>query len=397
MRTHTLKAARPYMEALTAELRKSGALRTKAWADAFSNVPRHIFVPTWFEQETNEKSITVWRQQHASNDNDQALAAIYRDATLVTRLDPATAVRVDDTAWTGVATSSSTLPRLMAGMLEDLSVDNGHRVLEIGTGTGYNTALLCHRLGEQMVHSIDVDPDCVRAAEARLEAIDYLPHLVPGDGKSGYPTSDPFDRIIATCSVPHIPWAWISQTAAGGIILADVDLGIEGGLVRLAVYEQHRALGHFTTTTGRFMPARSDARVHADRVRPPYQLEAETRPSTVTGSEIQTHYPFRLLLAFHLRDAELVYHVDDETGAMALQLQQPDGSWARAPLASENTSAITYGGNPALWQQVEAAWQWWNDTGRPPQDRFGYVREPDGTAAAWHIPTGRRWNLSSTR
>ncbi|MFI9624852.1 methyltransferase domain-containing protein [Streptomyces sp. NPDC052042] len=383
--------ARPYMTALTDELTRSGAIRTPAWGQAFGDVPRHVFVPRWFQQETNGKGITVWREHHGANTADD-LVAVYRDQTLVTALDPDTAEQVDDTAWTGIPTSSSTLPSLMAGMLEDLNVRDGHRVLEIGTGTGYNAALLCHRLGEHLVYSVDIDPALVAAAQDHLSAAGLTPQLVPADGTQGYPTGDTFDRIIATCSVPAIPAAWIEQSKPGTILVSDIALGIEGGLVRLEVDETGRSFGNFTATAGRFMAARAEARTYAAPQRRERAAETDTHPSAVTATHMRTHYPFRLLLAFHLPGAEIVYHVDD-SGTTALQIQGPDGSWARAPLVGDDMGMVAYGGDPGLWTQVEAAWRWWNDAGRPSHDRFGYVREADGSAHAWHIPDGTRWNI----
>ncbi|MBF6053848.1 protein-L-isoaspartate O-methyltransferase [Streptomyces eurocidicus] len=380
------------MTALADELTKGGAIRSREWAEAFATVPRHVFVPEWYEQETDDKGITVWRR-HQAGTSDEDLAAVYRDATLVTALDPDTARQADESAWTGFPTSSSTLPGLMARMLEELDVEDGHRVLEVGTGTGYNAALLCARLGDGAVHSVDISPDLVRAAERRLSGIGYGPQLSAVDGRNGYPGGGPFDRIIATCSVPAVPSAWIEQTMPGSVIHTDIALGVEGGLVRLTTDAEHRALGRYTGTTGRFIAARTDARVYHRTERAPAAPEADHRPTPVTASDIRTHYPFRLLLAFHLPEAKLVYHRDD-AGTLSLQLQQNDGSWARAPLTEEGTGIVTYGGTPDLWQQVEDAWTWWNATGRPAQDRFGYVREPDGRASVWHIPDGRRWELT---
>ncbi|MFF7023012.1 methyltransferase domain-containing protein [Streptomyces klenkii] len=388
----SLEAARPYMTTLVDELTKAGAIRSPGWEEAFATVPRHAFVPEWYEQETNEKGITVWRRHQAGAVGDE-LAAVYRDATLVTALDPDAAQQVDESAWTGFPTSSSTLPSLMAGMLEELAVEDGHRVLEVGTGTGYNAALLCARLGDRAVHSVDISPDLVRAAEQRLSEIGYAPRLAVADGQQGHPDGGPFDRIIATCSVPAIPQAWVEQARSGAVIHTDVALGVEGGLVRLVVEDGQRAVGRYTGTTGRFMAARTDALAYP---RPEQALaapEVDSRPASVTAGDIRAHYPFRLLLAFHLPEARLVYHRGD-AGVLSLQLQQLDGSWARVPLVGEGVGSVTYGGSLDLWEQVEDAWRWWNDQGRPGQDEFGYVREADGQAAAWHIPGGRRWRLA---
>ncbi|MFD7013757.1 methyltransferase domain-containing protein [Streptomyces sp. NPDC059928] len=389
MSTAPLDLARPHLVGLVGELRDTGAIRTARWADAFATVPRHVFVPRWYEQETNDEGITVWRVQSTAH-ADQ-LPRVYRDVTLVTTLDPDTEEQVDTGAWTGIPTSSSTMPSLMANMLEDLNIEDGHRVLEVGTGTGYNTALLCARLGEDLVYSIDVDSTLVQVAQLRLAELAYMPNLSAGDGQDGYPGATSFDRIVATCSVPRIPPAWIEQTRPDGIVLADINLGIEGGLVRLAVDADQRAFGHFTASGGRFMPARSNADTYPRRSRAPYAPETSTRLSTVTAADIRGNYPLRLLLALELPGTELVYHSDDATGALSLQLQRPDGSWARTPMAGE--AIVTHGGDPDLWQAVEQAWRWWTQQGRPAQDRFGYAREPEGAVRIWHAPTGRRWNL----
>ncbi|MEV6744159.1 methyltransferase domain-containing protein [Streptomyces sp. NPDC051080] len=391
MSTPAIDQARPHMSALADELTRSRAIRTPPWAEAFRAVPRHLFVPRWFAQETDDRGIAVWREHQGAATAD-GLAAVYRDQTLVTALDPDTAEQVDDTAWTGIPTSSSTLPSLMAGMLEDLSVEAGHRVLEIGTGTGYNSALLCARLGEHLVCSVDIDPDLVRAAQGHLSSAGFMPQLVPGDGTRGYPTGETFDRIIATCSVPAIPDAWIEQSKPGTILVADVALGIEGGLVRLEVDGQGRACGSFTETAGRFMAARSEARTYPAPQRPRRAAETGTWPSPVTAADVRGNYAFRLLLALCLAGAELVYHVDD-SGAMALQIQDPGGSWARLPLAGDGVGAVTYGGDPGLWTLAEDVWRWWTSVGRPSHDRFGYAREADGAAHVWHIPDGTRWDI----
>ena len=94
-------------------------------------------------------------------------------------------------------------------------------VLEIGTGTGYNAALLARYLGEQWVTSIDIDPVLSEQARANLKAAGYAPTVVRADGAGGWPSTAPCDRIISTAAViaGRLPYAWVEQTRPGGLIL----------------------------------------------------------------------------------------------------------------------------------------------------------------------------------
>lgn len=134
-------AARQRMAAdLTAE-------HPSEWADAFASVPRHLFVPRFHQQD----STGTW--QPLTRSDPAYLETVHSDTALTTQLDER-----------GVPTSSSSQPSIMLAMLEALDVSEGHRVLELGTGTGYNAALLCHRLGDANVTSIDIDPDLIDTA-----------------------------------------------------------------------------------------------------------------------------------------------------------------------------------------------------------------------------------------
>src|SRR5205807_4637125 len=138
---------------------------------------------------------------------------VYSARALITQIDgdDANVERARTGRVNGLATSSSSAPSLMASMLDALAVAEGHRVLEIGTGTGYNAALLCHRLGADNVTSVDVDAGLVDRAGQRLAALGYRPNVVAADGGAGCPEDAPFDRIIATVALPRVPAAWIEQ------------------------------------------------------------------------------------------------------------------------------------------------------------------------------------------
>ncbi|MFF4454969.1 methyltransferase domain-containing protein [Streptomyces goshikiensis] len=388
MSTTTSDAARVHREALVEHLASGNLIRSDEWRRAFSVVPREVFVPRWYEQETTDKGISAWREHDATADG--SLPLVYRDVTLVTAIDPETAEQVDAGLWTGIPTSSSTLPSVLAPMLEELDIEDDTSVLHVGTGPGYLVALLCARLGDRYVYSMDIDPTIVRAAQQRLAAIGYAPQLVPDDGREGYPTGEQFDRIISTCSLPQITDGLMRCTRPGTVIVTNIGFGIESGVVRVRVDDAGRASGHFTAHGGTFMPARGAAQTYPAKEHPQLAPEAGTRTTSVTGADFRTNYAFRLLLAAKLRAAEFVYH-SDASGALSIQLQQPDGAWARSPITGEQT--VTYGGSPSLWRTVEQTWSWWTEEGRPQQEQFDYIREADGSAYISHHNSGLRWAI----
>jgi len=171
------------------------------------------------------------------------LGAVYSDTTLITKVMPVPLSRALRPSTGTIYTSSSTVPSLVVEMLEELDVADGHRVLEIGTGTGYNAALLCARLGSAQVTSVDIDPELVDLARERLAANGHTPTLAAVDGQAGYPQGAPYDRIISTCAVPAIPDAWLQQSTPGAVILTDVRGSLAGTLTRLTVDGKGTAVG----------------------------------------------------------------------------------------------------------------------------------------------------------
>tara|TARA_B100000959_G_scaffold264386_1_gene304797 strand:+ start:76 stop:732 length:657 start_codon:yes stop_codon:yes gene_type:complete len=115
-------------------------------------------------------------------------------------------------------------PLMVALMSEALCLTGSERVLEIGTGSGYQTAVLAHLLtkgGE--LFSMERHPDLAHAAEERLTQIGCNDvHLLVGDGSLGWPTVAPFDRILVTAAAPHCPAALLEQLALGGKLVIPI-------------------------------------------------------------------------------------------------------------------------------------------------------------------------------
>ncbi|MEH1130352.1 hypothetical protein [Micromonospora sp. CPCC 206061] len=118
-----------------AGLEHDGHLSDPAWKKAFGEVPRHVFLPSFF------LPLPDGRWQAIDAPHPDYWARVYADTTLTTQLDDTLGPDPDCGPLPGTGTSSSTQPGLMALMLDALRLSGGERVLEIGTGTGYNAAL----------------------------------------------------------------------------------------------------------------------------------------------------------------------------------------------------------------------------------------------------------------
>ncbi len=362
------------LERLADQLADSGELRSPEWRQAFLAVRRHVFVPRYWHDEEPGAFPARWRMvDNATRDHHEWLDAVYSNRTLATDLT-GTPTTTGDGMHPQV-TSSITMPGLVMTMLEDLDIADGMRVLEIGTGTGYNAALLCERLGESNVTSIDIDPELVALAGVRLANHGYRPHLVAGDGAAGVPERAPFDRIIASCAVDRIPYPWIEQTRTGGKIMANIRGPFTAYTLILLTVHDGTASGSFLPHSGSFMPLRTDpARPfnYTVTIRCAATDAAEGR-SPLDPQKAYDDQTWGLLAQTHLAGlaCRQIYVNDDEH--LGTELATPDGSsWAVAHHTPDDNGHPTQQAGPRrLWDELEQLYQHWTILGRPAYHRFG--------------------------
>ncbi len=114
-------------------------------------------------------------------------------------------------------------PYTVAFQTELLRVKKGHRILEIGTGSGFQTSILC-AIGARVV-SIERQGELFQKAKRIIHALGYTPKLFYGDGYKGKPSYAPYDSIIVTCGAPFLPEALKDQVKPGGRIVIPIGKG----------------------------------------------------------------------------------------------------------------------------------------------------------------------------
>jgi len=324
----------------------------------------------------------------------------------------------------GLPASSSSQPAIMAVMLEQLGLDPGQRVLEIGAGTGYNAALLSELAGP--VLTLDVDPELADRARLRLAEGGHAAQVVVGDGMAGWPDCAPYDRIVVTATPPHIPAAWRDQLLEGGLLELPMPLGHDMAVVHVVVTFR-RAGDELVSTAivpGAFMAFRRPDGRRADSPLPPgVGWYDRAGPRHVSGgavgpglSKLRPAARRRVLAELlagprrtrlgHGADLELLLYVVCAAPARRLVGVFGDGDWrlglvdADGGLAvlhyrwrkAEHAGAIdgeVYGEPGTADRDLRDLVARWNARGRPAladfEVRVAFGRPPRG--AEWHLPS----------
>ncbi|MFI8854050.1 methyltransferase domain-containing protein [Streptomyces sp. NPDC053499] len=362
-------------EGLASVLLEKGVL-TSDWLPAYKAVPRDAFVPDRLWPGTAGGN----RQGEVIDRNtDPALwwAKVYSDVPLTTQWD--------DGAHTGsgkgrIPTSSNSMPKMVFAMLEALSVERGDRVLEVGTGTGWNAALLAYRLGSDNVVTVEVDPAVAAEARRRFAATGLTPLSVIGDGARGHPQAAPYGRLIATCGISRVPYAWVEQTRIGGLIVAPWGPPYGGQAVaRLRVGEDGVASGPFVMSSA-FMRLRDQRdRFPATASFPgaaDWPGDGQRRTTALSPDDMgDWHHMFTL----GVQVPDLFCRVEwRQGGAYRLWLLEMSGqSWATADYEHGRTAyEVVESGPRRLWSEAEAVMEWWRGQGEPRFEQYGLTVTP---------------------
>ncbi|HZU15505.1 MAG TPA: methyltransferase domain-containing protein [Candidatus Dormibacteraeota bacterium] len=362
---------------MAARLAKSGVIRSDAWRRAVERVPRHVLVPRFYERQNGRFELIDGANEEQ---RERWLHAVYDPfESLVTEYDPVTMY----------PTSSATMPYIVLSLLEALDAEPGHRVLDVGTGSGYSAALLCERVGFENVTTIDIGVEVVQLARERLRQAGYAPTVVCDDAYHGHAPNAPFDRIVSTVGLDHVPNSWLTQTRPGGVIVAT----LPETTVRLVRRADGSAEGRFIAGF-QFMWLRGHAPAHE----PDQVLErlvgagGETRSTDVDlealllGRELPAFWSLGKLLVM---PRDVVLALD---GTRKAYVDARDRSWM---VLDPERGTVTQGGPRRIWDALERLYDKLEALGRPASQRFGLTVHSDGSHVVWldSPDSEHRWTL----
>ncbi len=366
---------------LVAHLTGSGALSAD-WRAAFEAVPRADFIPetVWVEGEGG-----VLVSLRRTRDPQRWCELAYADDAVITQVDdgqPApdgTGRRIS---------SSASMPTVVAQMLAHCAVAPGQRVLEIGTGTGYNAALLAHRLGAGNVVTVEIDSELAQSARNALKATGYdAVTVVTGDGAQGYPPAAPFDRVLSTAAVHQVPYRWVDQTRPGGLVITPWGADYyNGGLLVLTVTAERTAVGSIvdkasfmTLRQQRFTQPRltltADDDVHATH------STTDIHPAEIANGHVA--FDACIALAILVPHCAMRYappELDADGEGILWLVDTRSGSWARLHHHPDRDGPyrVLQSGSRHLWDEVHTSYHWWLDAGRPTAEHWRFTITSEG-------------------
>lgn len=358
------------------------------WRAAVADTPRHTLVPRWW---TANRETGGWDLHDGAGDPAAWLDAAYSDATLVTR---AGALHADHAplgqAGTGGPTSSSTEPGLVVTMLRHLDVHDSTRVVDVATGSGYSAGLLAHRLGDDAVLSVDIDPYLTEAAAQRLDAVGRHPRIETVDATGPLPAAD-YDGLVSMVSVRGVPASWLAALRPGGRLVTTV--AFTSLMVVAEMRTDGTAEGGVVADHGHFMAVRHGDD-YASRLPEGYQRARDgDGDSVTTGKRPIPHWwrDWQLSTVYELTTPGVQVRTQTgDDGERLFWLLHRDGSWARARERGDTVPTVHQAGPRRLWDELEQAEARWICAGRfdPRELRARFT--PDGgtlttPSGAWTV------------
>lgn len=363
-----------YRTIASTELEAMGAFRSPWLRPAFHAVDREAFAPSAFWSPTRTEA-GLYPVIDRDQDEETWRRTVWgTHESLITQMNDGATLPEDGPAEGDFSSSISALD-VVFEKLNLLDLDPGHRVLHLGTASGYDSAVISERVGSGNLTTVEYDPALAAWGETNLRAAGYTPTTICGDGLEGWQPTAPYDRIIATAAVRTISDAWRHQAADQAVILVPfITSYAAGGILELTV-DHNVACGRFVSSAF-YMPAR--AHRPSRRLNPPTDsVKAASRISPAVVLERDWGQDF--VIGLHLPDVSQAKRGEGaerqvqfwDAGGTSVTIVDYDHWW--------ETGAVTVYGARNLWDEIVNAYSRWKYAGGPHFTRYGLTFDDDGS------------------
>lgn len=359
--------------AMVAQLEAEGALGPGLVRDALLSLPREVLMPQAYvrrsapEERTPRWDLLDWAVR---GDREELLGVLYGGESVLIQHDGEPLLgRVPGARSGGMITSMSSTVGMTAGLLRELDLRAGHRVLDVGIGAGVTAAVACWVCGERGVVTVDRDPHVTEAARTHLAELGYRPTVVTGNGEAGWEERAPYDRVFVSYAVPWVSWAWVEQLAPGGRVLASVT-GTSPSWPGLAVITRTahgRVEGELRAVEFGHRPGHGFQRIFLSRAFVERISAADGGRSFHSRTAPPPDEPRGLWLAVAALRPGLVRN----WGADHLMIGAPAcGSWLTVRPGAAGTWTMTACGPRDIWDEIQTVAARWRAAGSPTSYRL---------------------------
>jgi protein-L-isoaspartate(D-aspartate) O-methyltransferase len=321
--------------------------------NAFRKVPRHKFIGNFFDRSYVDNK-QIWTL--VSPTDPRWMSEIYANRPLTTSLDENNRPNV-----------SSSQPDIMAKMLDSVKLRPGNRVLEIGTGTGYNAALLATIVGTENVVSIDINDSLLEVARERIECtVGSNVTVLHTDGRNLPDFLGGFDAIIATGSHDRVESSWIRALVEGGRILFNWNKSLTTVFLE-AQKSGSGLIGNVAPYGGEFMQLHDGTGVN-------YPMQPYKALPVIASLDFSSQLfdlDFRFFLQIHM--PSLTYHrYRTSSGTKSYSVKDRNNRVV-------NFSPTQIRGDVSLWEEISLLYTRYEELHKPRKEDFSLRVTHDGT------------------
>jgi protein-L-isoaspartate O-methyltransferase len=327
---------------------------------AFQIVPRHVFVPSFLDHVPGRKN--EWRRISLSSDPEEWLEKVYTNRPLT--------ISVDEY---GYPTSSSSQPDLMALMMQSVQILPGDHVLEIGTGTGYNAALLAALVGPSHVTSIEINETLIKNAQARIErTIGPGVRIIHADGRHlPAECNERFDVLIVTGAHERLETSWMRALKPGGKLVFNWIKSFARVMLEAKKLSNGNISGQVCQYGGDFMGLHNGDGIVRNPL--PHQELELVEHIMFPDYQLLEDADFRFFLQINLPMRHSTYHSNHSKGGKIYVIRDSEDN----RIAQLGTAAMW--GDTSLIGEICAVAQAFEQLGRPCCTMFAFTADAEGS------------------